>query len=169
MMNEVINGLIKGAEFSECRKYRYALWRIWRDDRPIVMIIGLNPSTANEADDDTTISNLRTMLTSLGYGGFYMMNLFALISSNPDNLRSCPDPVKDNDLWLTEISKRCKEIFFAWGSFKQAEYRIKKVEVAFPNAKCFGKTAKGKPLHPLAATLWMKKSFEIQPYKPTKN
>ena len=35
---------INGAEFSEGRKYRYALWRIWDSSKPLVMFIGLNPS-----------------------------------------------------------------------------------------------------------------------------
>ena len=33
----------KGAELSPCRRYRYALWRIWDDSKPAVMFIGLNP------------------------------------------------------------------------------------------------------------------------------
>lgn len=160
--------MIKGAEFSECGKYRYALWRIWDDTKPRAMCIGLNPSTADREDDDTTISNLRVLFTGCGYGGFYMTNLFALVSSNPDDLRSCPDPVKDNDKWLQEIARHCAVVYFAWGSFKQAEYRIKKVEKMFPDAMCFGKTDKGKPLHPLAATIWMRSKFKVQPYiKPS--
>lgn len=156
-----------GATFSECGKYRYRLWRIWNTEKPNAMVIGLNPSTANNADDDPTIRNLRLLLTSNGYGGFYMMNLFALVSSNPNDLRSCPDPIKDNDQWLTHTAKYCTDIFFAWGSFKQANYRIKKVADMFPDALCFGKTPNGKPLHPLAATVWMKSKFKIQPYSPT--
>lgn len=45
------------ARFSEDSKYRYCLWRTWTDD-PMpgyVAFIGLNPSTADETDDDPTI------------------------------------------------------------------------------------------------------------------
>ncbi len=31
-----------GAEFSECRQYRYALWRMWDRSKPPVMFVGLN-------------------------------------------------------------------------------------------------------------------------------
>lgn len=31
-----------GAHFSECRKYRYSLWRIWDPEKPCVAFIGLN-------------------------------------------------------------------------------------------------------------------------------
>jgi hypothetical protein len=44
-----------GAVFSDCRKFRYALWRMWDGDKPLVMIIGLNPSTADEKVNDPTI------------------------------------------------------------------------------------------------------------------
>jgi hypothetical protein len=163
-MSNTITPEPKGANLSKCGKYRYRLWRFWDEDKPKAMVIGLNPSTANAEEDDPTIRNLRLLLSSRGYGGFYMMNLFALVSPNPDDLRSCPDPVKDNDQWLTHTAKYCKDILFAWGSFKQAEYRIKRVTAMFPDALCFGKTANGKPLHPLAATVWMKSKFKIQPY-----
>lgn len=158
--------LIKSADFSECGRYRYVLRRIWDDNLPRVMCIGLNPSTANAQDDDPTIRNLVKFLAGCGYGGLMMMNLFALVSSSPEDLRMCPDPVKDNDRWLQEIGAGSKEVIFCWGSFPQGEWRIKKVEGMFPAALCLGKTAKGKPLHPLAATVWQRSKCRLQEYKP---
>lgn len=155
----------KGATFSDCGKYRYMLWRIWDNTLPMVMCIGLNPSTANADKDDTTITNLIKLLPEHGYGGFYMMNLFALISSKPEDLRVCPDPVKANDTYLYHLSMKCRDVIFCWGSFKQAAYRVKQVVSYFPNALCFGKTPKGHPLHPLAATIWMKSKCKLQPFK----
>lgn len=154
----------RDAEFSECGKYRYWLSRIWDEEKPNAMCIGLNPSTANGTEDDTTITNLTELLKGFGYGGFYMLNLFAFISPDPDKLREVPDPVKDNDLYLAAVSGQCKDIIFAWGSFKQAEYRAAKVAKMFPGALCLGKTAKGKPLHPMAATIWMRSKCKLQPF-----
>jgi hypothetical protein len=156
--------IMKGAEFSDDRKYRYYLLRIWDDTKPFVMCIGLNPSTANEIDDDTTILNLCRLLREYGYGGFYMANLFALVSSEPNDLRSCPDPVKDNDKWLTYLEGITQEVIFCWGNFKQADYRAKKIIQRFPNALCLGKTPAGKPLHPLAATIWQKSKCKLQKF-----
>jgi len=45
----------KDAILSEDRKYRYVLSRIWDESKPMVVIVGLNPSTADEKDDDSTI------------------------------------------------------------------------------------------------------------------
>ena len=47
--------LKKNAKFSGCRTYRYALWRVWDQSNPYVMFIGLNPSTADETEDDPTV------------------------------------------------------------------------------------------------------------------
>jgi hypothetical protein len=140
----------KGAEFSQCGKYRYKLWRIWDSCLPLAMCIGLNPSTANADQDDPTINNLRSMLTTLGYGGFYMMNLFAWISSKPEELLTCENPVGDNDFKLKEVGDQCSDVIVCWGTFKQAEDRIRQVLPNFPNAKCLGKNKNGTPMHPLA-------------------
>lgn len=139
-----------GAEFSGCGKYRYKLWRIWDASLPIVMCIGLNPSTANAEKADPTITNLTKMLRILGYGGFYMMNLFAWISPEPKDLLTCVDPLGENEDKLKEIADVCNEVIVCWGNFKQAESRIKEVLPDYPNAKCFGFTKIGRPFHPLA-------------------
>ena len=58
------------AIFSEERNYRYVLWRIWDKTKPKAMIIGLNPSTANENADDPTIRRLKSIMRYNGFGGF---------------------------------------------------------------------------------------------------
>ncbi|GHX72979.1 hypothetical protein VCSRO16_3593 [Vibrio cholerae] len=65
------------AELSKCRKYRYALWRTWDSDKPFAMFIGLNPSTADEKNDDPTLRRCINFAKSWGYGGVCMANLFA--------------------------------------------------------------------------------------------
>lgn len=155
----------KGAEFSPCGKYRYKLWRIWNTDLPLAMCIGLNPSTANADKDDPTINNLRRILTTLGYGGFYMMNLFAYISSKPEVLLTCPDPLGENDTKLEEVRELCKDVIACWGAFKQTEERIKQVLPRYPDAKCFGLNQNGTPMHPLALMYnGTVKSPKLQPY-----
>jgi hypothetical protein len=149
--NEIkVASVNKGAEFSDCGKYRYKLWRIWDESLPKVMCIGLNPSTANGIDDDPTINNLTRILRRLGYGGFYMMNLFALISSKPEALLTCDDPLGENDSKLDEIEAICDDVIVCWGNFKQATKRISAVLPKYPNAKCFGRNKNGTPCHPLA-------------------
>lgn len=139
-----------GAEFSPCGKYRYKLWRIWDENLPKVMCIGLNPSTANSVKPDPTITNLTKMLKKLGFGGFYMTNLFAFISSNPNDLLSGVNVLGNNDSKLKEVESICDDVIVCWGNFNQAEERIKEVLPKYPNAKCFGFTKRKRPVHPLA-------------------
>ena len=144
-----------GASFSICGNYRYSLWRIWDESKPLVMCIGLNPSTANRDKDDTTIRYLKKMLPILGYGGFYMMNCWAFISSNPTRLlahRFDKVPCDYNNEVISLTAQKCTDTIFCWGNFKLVyeSGRDKELIEMFPNGKCFGFNKNGTPFHPLA-------------------
>jgi len=138
-----------GAHFSEDRQYRYALWRIWNEDKPLVMFIGLNPSTANERSNDPTIRRVMRYAADWGYGGFYMMNLFAWVTPYPRDLLLAHDPVGENDQWLDKIGREVDKIVYVWGSFPEARGRAKAVLERFPGGYCLGKSKMDNPLHPL--------------------
>lgn len=139
-----------GASFSECRKYRYALWRIWDKTKPLVMFIGLNPSKADENKPDPTIRRVRKLAMNFGFGGFYMCNCFAYVSTNPDDLKDFSNNM-ENDSWLYNISKTCSTIVFAWGNFDvvKQQGRDKELIKMFPYAKALKLTKNGSPWHPL--------------------
>lgn len=148
-----------GAEFSQCRKYRFALWRIWDEAKPLVMFIGLNPSNANEGKDDPTIESVTRISKNNGYGGFYMMNCFPIVSSDPRVLKgfwqSPVSYIQNQDTLnrrkLEEVSKSCAAVVFAWGNFKIVRElnRDKELFQMFPNAKAIGTNNNGSPKHPL--------------------
>lgn len=138
-----------GAEFSKCRNYRYVLWRRWNTELPMLSIIGLNPSTANEISDDPTIKRVCAIAKNNGFGGIYMLNLFAWVTAYPDELLKCPDPVADNDRWLRKVADLSAEVVFAWGNFKEAQDRAKQVTSMFQNAKALHINKNGSPKHPL--------------------
>ncbi len=144
-----------GAIFSECRRYRYALFRQWNLEDPILMFIGLNPSTANEHDNDPTIRRVIKFAFDWGYGGVSMLNLFPLVSSNPSDLLDFYNTpfhdlaLEENNKYLERCFDKCSELVFAWGAFKQAEKRAEEVIKMFPNALCLGKNMNGSPKHPL--------------------
>jgi len=139
----------QGAQFTEDRNFRYALWRIWNEDKPLVMFIGLNPSTANEYKNDPTIRRVMRYAADWGYGGVYMMNLFAWVTPYPKELGKAPDPVGNNDAWLTKIRPLCDKVVYVWGSFPEATERAAKVLELIPGGHCLGKSKLGNPLHPL--------------------
>jgi hypothetical protein len=138
-----------GAEFSKDRKYRYALWRVWDEKLPMVAYIGINPSKANESVNDNTITKVKKISAYNGFGGLYMMNLFAYITTRPEVLLTCGDPLGDNNGWLEKIAPKCEKIVFAWGNFKQAQERSKEVMKMFPEAYCLHQNLNGTPKHPL--------------------
>jgi hypothetical protein len=154
-MSELFENKSSGAAFSDCRNYRYALWRIWNRNLPLVMFIGLNPSTANESEPDNTIRRVKSISENLGYGGFYMMNCFPIISTDPKILKDTDKTVFDqqqyfiNNQKLKEVTAKCKDIIFAWGNFKEVQNRAKEVQLMFPNAKALHINKNGSPKHPL--------------------
>lgn len=140
-----------GAEFSQCRNYRYSLWRIWDRSKPMVMFIGLNPSTADESAPDNTIDSVKRISKFNGYGGFYMMNCFAYVATKPENLKHNPMTDEWNNNMLTVIASKCETVVFAWGNFKIIKElgRDEELIQMFPNAKALYINKNGSPKHPL--------------------
>ncbi len=136
---------------SHCGKYRYALWRIWDNSKPIVAFIGLNPSTADFVADDPTIRRVKGFSKAWGFGGIYMLNLFAWRSTDPKVLPTVEDPIGECDKWLLYPTKKIHTVVFAWGSNPaiKIKNRAARVSEMFPNAICLKKNKDGNPWHPL--------------------
>jgi hypothetical protein len=107
----------QGAKFSPCRKYRYRLWRHWDALRPRrVAFVMLNPSTADETKLDPTLRRCLGFAQAWGYGGFEIVNLFALRSTDPAALRGHADPVgPENDAALLDAAIDCNLLICGWG------------------------------------------------------
>jgi len=141
----------KGAQFSDCRKYRYALWRTWREDDH-VMFIGLNPSTADETQDDPTIRRCINYAKDWGFGGIYMLNLFAYRTTKPKELLKAEKPIGiENDAYLKMYHAKEGLNIACWGT--RGVYKGRGDEVLSllgkENLSCFGLTKNGQPKHPL--------------------
>src|SRR5258708_7167168 len=102
---------------SECRKYRYVLWREWEVRNPrYAMFVGLNPSTADEVEDDPTIRRCMDYAERWGYGALCMVNLFSLRARDPDVMKAHTSPIgAENDRWLVEMAKDAAVVVAAWG------------------------------------------------------
>lgn len=137
------------AALSRCQTYRYALWRRWSDAPPVLFIM-LNPSTADETQDDPTIRRCMAFARRWGHGGIVVGNLFALRSPHPADLRTCADPIgPDNDAWLTRLAQDCTAVVGAWGNHGTFMNRGQEVAARFPNLRCLGLTKRLQPRHPL--------------------
>lgn len=109
--------VIASAVISECGKYRYSLTRIWDEEKPIVMFVMLNPSTADGTKDDPTIRRCIGFAKSWGYGGLYVCNLFAYRATNPQELLKVDNPFGDKNIWHTrQLMEKVSVIVCAWGN-----------------------------------------------------
>ncbi|MFM2483259.1 DUF1643 domain-containing protein [Celerinatantimonas sp. YJH-8] len=138
------------AQFSTCRKYRYALWRIWDEAKPYVMFVCLNPSTADEQQDDPTVTRCIHYANRWGYGGVCMTNLFAYRATQPEIMESQEDPVgKDNDQWLVQLAREAGIVVAAWGNHGGHLQRSKQVVSLLPDLYYLKLNKSGEPAHPL--------------------
>ena len=152
--------MIKTAVFSPDRIYRYALWRVWDERKPVCMFIGLNPSTADENIDDPTVRRCKSFAGNWGYGGLCMTNIFAYRSTNPHNLYNCePIGVENND-WLVYLAMYSGIVVAAWGDWGKLLDRYKEVVKLIPSLQCLGTTKKGQPRHPL----YLSKKTKLEQY-----
>jgi hypothetical protein len=113
-------GMKKHAVISQDNKYRYQLSRIWDEEKPKVLFIMLNPSTADADKDDPTIRKIVKFSQSWGYGGVYVGNLYAFRSTDPKALRHTHDPVgEDNIEHITKLIGLTDIVVYAWGHEKK--------------------------------------------------
>jgi len=143
------------AFFSANRTHRYALTR---DIEPkaagYAMFIGLNPSTADETNDDPTIRRCINFAKSWGYGRLVMTNLFSLRATDPRVMKACAAPSdKANDDQLLISAANAGIIIAAWGVHGvhlNRELQVRQLMYAAGvTLHCLGLTKGGHPKHPL--------------------
>lgn len=137
--------MIKGAVKENDR--RYQLWRIWNQEKPLLLYILLNPSYANAETDDRTVLKLINFTKKFGFGGFYLGNLHSYITPYPKLLK---DKIILNDTsnikHLKKMKEKCVKVVFAWGNTDNLpEWTIG----MFENPLCFKRNKNGSPTHPL--------------------
>ncbi len=140
----------KGAALSPCRRYRYALWRIWDEQKPLVLFIGLNPSTADEQYDDPTLTRCINFAKAWGYGGVYTANLFAYRATKPKDLFKRKRIIgKDNNDWLNTLAAKVDLVIAAWGNDGRYQNRANQVKQQLPLLHYLKMNKSGEPAHPL--------------------
>jgi hypothetical protein len=153
--------LEKPAVFSPDRKFRYTLRRIWpagiwpTEGGAFVAFIGLNPSTADEVKNDPTVTRCMKYAQKWGYGGMYMLNIFAYRSTDPRELYLQEDPIGGyNDSFILQAAQRSGLIVACWGNHGNLLSRgwnvIKLLQGAGLRVMRLGSlTIPGQPRHPL--------------------
>lgn len=145
------------AVFSKDRAYRYILTRKLSPTgipRRITWVM-LNPSVADHETDDMTIVKCMGFAKALGYDEMAVVNLFALVSTDPRALLAHQDPIgKHNEPFVGYGVHGCERVVAAWGALsnelwvKAAEVRRYLYERAPKPIQCLGRTKSGAPRHP---------------------
>ncbi len=146
--------------FSPCRRYRYTLWREWASTSLLpcprgnqyLMVIGLNPSTADETQDDPTIRKCIGFAKRWGFGALCMTNLFAWRDTKPEAMKAQEQPNGFlNDDHLFAIAKDAGMILAAWGRHGSHKSRDKDVLCLLESFKlqALKLNGDGSPMHPL--------------------
>jgi hypothetical protein len=148
----------RSAEFSDCRKYRYRLDRVWDEASPPLAFGMLNPSTADHERNDATIERCERRARSLGFGSLIVWNLFAFRATDPRSLKRQLDPIGPrNDDFIQSILTECRTrgggVIVGWGIYGQLFGRhLQVLEMARGlqvDLMCLGITNSGQPKHPL--------------------
>lgn len=144
----------RGAGFSPDNEYRYRLWRVWDHALPRVAFLLLNPSTADANVLDQTLRRCCGFAQVWGFGGFEVVNLFALRSTKPTALYTHRDPVGPaNDATILDVTLRCALTIAGWGvhgSFRERGETVRRmVTTANRELHVLALTKNGAPRHPL--------------------
>lgn len=128
-----------------------------------VLFIMLNPSKADEWIDDPTIRRDLGFTAAWGYTRMVVANLYALRSTDPDELRKHPSPCGPaNDGYIASAAMEAALIVCAWGADVMAPPRALVVTEMLKDLPlwCLGVTKDGQPKHPL----YLRADAVLQPF-----
>ncbi len=151
-MREYVGDGPTGATFSECNLYRYALWRRWDTTLPLIAFCGLNPSTADEIDNDPTCKRWIGFAKSWGHGGMIIVNAFGLRETKAAKMKRHSAPIgPENDDVILAVSGMVDRFVCCWGNDGIHLNRCNVIRGLLRNRDlhCFQLTGIGQPGHPL--------------------
>jgi hypothetical protein len=144
----------KRAQFSADRKYRYTLYRAWHATRPLGAFIGANPSYADEEREDTTVTKCMRFAQRWEWGGMFMLNVRAYVSTWPEFVPPGDEGVgPHNDEIILYVVRRLlsgQNIVAAWGHLggDHALVLARLLAECGVRLLCLGVTRANEPRHP---------------------
>jgi hypothetical protein len=162
--------IVRAAEISECGRYRYWLMREFperlgdpRTQEPSILFVMLNPSTADEHNEDRTLKRCIAFAKAGGFKRLEIVNLFAYRATDPADLRTAYERGglveacgPENGDAIMEALDACGTICAAWGgtfadgfaSSRACDFTLMASRMG-RKLVCLGTTAEGHPRHPL--------------------
>lgn len=141
----------------------------------VLLVIGLNPSTANESIPDRTVSKVLKYAPSGGYDGFVMLNLSAERATKPGNLAEVNSEEMHrrnlNEIRAIAHKYPTADVLAAFGNGigcrKYLKDAFRDIYDILGNGRSWLKigslTAWGNPRHPLYCR-WELTDFEVDEY-----
>jgi hypothetical protein len=144
--------------------WRYELKRIWDDTLPLLVVCMLNPSNADHERNDPTILTLIHFAKLWGYGGIWVVNLFAFRASSPAEMMKedyfdAVGPLNHgyHSDAISYAKANGRSALAAWGNdgthYDAGAYFSAFAKTAGVDLVCLGTTQSGQPKHPLARGL----------------
>lgn len=146
------------AHFSDCEKFRYWLRRDWDLALPAISFLMLNPSTADEMQNDPTIERCQRRAIAMGFGSMIIVNLFPFRMTDSRLLNTVSDLLGDRqeaDECILRAVEVAEQTVCGWGKHPLAAARAKVVmdmlmQTNFQHkVMCLQLNADGSPQHPL--------------------
>jgi hypothetical protein len=123
---------------------------VWDESKPLVLVVCLNPSTADAETEDNTSRVCINYAKRWGYGGLLIGNLFAYRSTDQTALYKVVDPIgPENDDWLKKLQSQAALVVCAWSDTGAYKTRDKEVLKLLQAPHCLIKLKSGRPGHPL--------------------
>jgi hypothetical protein len=142
------------AHFDPTGHYRYSLERVWDATQPAIAIVMLNPSQADQHQDDPTLRRCLRFATRWQCGRLIVVNLFAYCTASPQVLKTMPEPVGiNNDAFILQAAQQVPRLVLAWGNHGGWQARdLAVLQLLAPwcdRLYHLGLTRRGQPCHPL--------------------
>jgi hypothetical protein len=151
-----------GAIFSECGKYRYSLWRRWGPGLKTVAFICVNPSVANEQENDPTITRCINFAKAWGFDRLMVLNAFAFVKTKLGRMKLDRQHIGElNDEILLQHRNDGTVMVAAWGNHCPHWRAEEVVSLLARDLMCLGQNKNGSPKHPLMQPA----DLMLQPYK----
>lgn len=122
----------------------------------------LNPSTADETQDDPTIRRCKEFSKSWGFDGLIIVNAYALRSTDPKGLWKVEDPNgPENDAAILATCRETNNVVCGWGANLRNDRRdaLAKLLRAI-DLWALKVNANGSPAHPL----YQRSDLPLQPF-----
>ncbi|WP_254054588.1 DUF1643 domain-containing protein [Roseovarius sp. EL26] len=164
------DGVIGGARFSDCGKYRQALTREWTvegESARTILFIGMNPSVADASVSDPTCHRELDFSRRWGFNRYLKGNVLDWRATSPKDLPV--DPAEacsvENIPYLQGMAEESELIVLAYGKLhKRYQPVIDEVVAGMRSTgkplRCFARNKDGSAKHPL----YLRKDAELIDY-----